>query len=162
MGAPSTTVRRSTRSTSRSVASSSSNASSSTSNNNSDNESDIHQLSVSTPPSSGPNTPTVAKHIKEIPKIVTRNDFSVLYEPWTVTNFYKKLDWVHMLGLVFMPIYGFWAAFTFVPLVTKTAVFAVAYYFFTGLGITAGKTISIIYFSCISMYPMDIVMYGGC
>lgn len=70
---------------------------------------------------------------------MTRNDFSVLSEPWTVTNFYKKLDWVHMLGLVFMPIYGFWAAYTFVPLVTKTAVFAVAYYFFTGLGITAGK-----------------------
>ncbi|KAF9322311.1 hypothetical protein BG003_003322 [Podila horticola] len=134
MGSPSTTVRRSTRATSRSVASSSN----STSNSSSDNESDIHQLSVSTAPSSGPSTPTVAKHVKEIPKIVTKNDFSVLYEPWSVTNFYKKLDWVHMLGLVFMPIYGFWAAATFVPLVTKTAVFAVAYYFFTGLGITAG------------------------
>lgn len=134
MGSQTTPIRRSTRSTSRT-----SGNSTSTSSNTSDNESDIHQLSVSSPPSSAPSTPTVAKHVKKIPKIVTKNDFSVLSEPWTVTNFYKKLDWVHMLGLVFMPIYGFWAAYTFVPLVTKTAVFAVAYYFFTGLGITAGK-----------------------
>jgi len=83
----------------------------------------------------------VAKHVEKIPEITTKNDFSVLNEPWKLTNFYKKLDWVHVLGLVFMPIYGFYMAFTSVPLQQKTAIFAVVYYFFTGLGITAGKCV---------------------
>ncbi|GJJ78835.1 stearoyl-CoA desaturase (Delta-9 desaturase) [Entomortierella parvispora] len=83
-------------------------------------------------------TVKVVKHEEKIPEITTKNDFSVLSEPWKLTNFYKKLDWVHVLGLVFMPIYGFYMAFTSVPLQQKTAVFVVAYYFFTGLGITAG------------------------
>ncbi|KAF9080064.1 hypothetical protein BGX23_002719 [Mortierella sp. AD031] len=84
-------------------------------------------------------SPAIAKHIKEIPKVSTKNDFSVLNEPWTVWNWYKKLDWVHVLGLIFMPIYGFYMAYASVGLQQKTAVFATAYYFFTGLGITAGK-----------------------
>ncbi|OAQ21996.1 hypothetical protein K457DRAFT_1751130, partial [Linnemannia elongata AG-77] len=63
----------------------------------------------------------------------------VLNEPWTVWNWYKKPDWVHVLGLVFMPIYGFYMAYTSVALQQKTAIFSVLYYFFTGLGITAGK-----------------------
>ncbi|ORZ26360.1 putative stearoyl-CoA desaturase [Lobosporangium transversale] len=78
------------------------------------------------------------KHIEEIPKINTKADFSVLYEPWSIHNFYKKIDWVHVLPLIFMPIYGFYTALTSVPLQQKTAIFAVGYFVFTGLGITAG------------------------
>ncbi|KAF9279285.1 hypothetical protein BGZ68_008031 [Mortierella alpina] len=117
-------------------------SSSSSSNSDCSDSEAIGRLSISSAASvtslEDSSSPVIAKHIKEIPKITTKNDFSVLYEPWTITNFYKKLDWVHMLGLVFMPIYGFYMAFTSVPLQQKTAVFAVAYYFFTGLGITAG------------------------
>ncbi|KAG0216547.1 hypothetical protein BGX28_000061 [Mortierella sp. GBA30] len=130
---------RTTRSASKNKHPRSSSSSSSSSSDCSDSEA-LDRLSISSSTSlEDLSTPVVATHAKEIPKIATKNDFSVLNEPWTIGNFYKKLDWVHVLGLVFMPIYGFYMAFTSIALQQKTAVFAVAYYFFTGLGITAGK-----------------------
>lgn len=151
MGSLTTPVQRATRSSVKRTttnSTSTSNSSSNSSSDCSDSEAVVERLSISRASSisslddvESTTTPAakVAKHTEKIPEITTKNDFSVLNEPWTLFNFYKKLDWVHVLGLVFMPLYGFYAAFAFVPLEQKTAIFAVAYYFFTGLGITAGK-----------------------
>ncbi|KAI8594393.1 hypothetical protein EDD21DRAFT_421787, partial [Dissophora ornata] len=138
MGSLTEPTKRATRSTVKTTTTTTTTATSSSSNSSDLSDSDIvDSLSVVSSASSVADSPVIAKHVKEMPKIATKNDFSVLYEPWTIGNFYKKLDWVHVLGLVFMPIYGFYMAFTSVPLQQKTAIFSVLYYFFTGLGITA-------------------------
>ncbi|KAF2761846.1 stearoyl-CoA desaturase [Pseudovirgaria hyperparasitica] len=58
-------------------------------------------------------------------------------EPWTRSNWYKHINWLNVIFVVLIPLYGFIATF-FVPLRLYTAIFAVFYYFNTGLGITAG------------------------
>ncbi|CEJ88180.1 Putative Acyl-CoA desaturase 1 [[Torrubiella] hemipterigena] len=57
--------------------------------------------------------------------------------PMTWSNWYKQVNWLNTTFVVFLPISGFIAAY-FVPLQLYTAIFAVVYYFNTGLGITAG------------------------
>lgn len=52
--------------------------------------------------------------------------------PWV-----KQINWLNVILIVLVPLYGCLQAF-WVPLQTKTAVWAVVYYFMTGLGITAG------------------------
>ena len=59
-------------------------------------------------------------------------------EPITKANWYKHVNWLNVTLIVGVPIYGLIAAY-WTPLQWKTAVWAVAYYFMTGLGITAGK-----------------------
>jgi hypothetical protein len=49
----------------------------------------------------------------------------------------SRLDWLHVPLLVSTPLIALYG-FATVPLRWETAAFAVAYYFFTGLGITAG------------------------
>lgn len=49
----------------------------------------------------------------------------------------SRLDWLHVPLLVSTPLIALYGIAT-VPLRWETAAFAVAYYFFTGLGITAG------------------------
>lgn len=58
--------------------------------------------------------------------------------PLTRQNWYKHVNWLNVTLIVGIPIYGCIQAF-WVPLQLKTAIWAVVYYFFTGLGITAGK-----------------------
>ena len=57
--------------------------------------------------------------------------------PITKTNWYKHVNWLNVTLIVFIPIYGCVQAI-WTPLYLKTAIFAVLYYFATGLGITAG------------------------
>jgi stearoyl-CoA desaturase (delta-9 desaturase) len=57
--------------------------------------------------------------------------------PITRANWYKHVNWLNVFLIVGIPIYGLIAAI-WTPLVWKTAVFTVLYYFATGLGITAG------------------------
>ena len=59
--------------------------------------------------------------------------------PITKKNWYKHVNWLNVTLIIGIPIYGCIAAF-WVPLQWKTCLFAVAYYFATGLGITAGET----------------------
>lgn len=59
-------------------------------------------------------------------------------QPTTLRELYKQIDWLNALLIVGIPLYGCVQAF-WVPLRPATAAFAVAYYFLTGLGITAGK-----------------------
>lgn len=58
--------------------------------------------------------------------------------PLTRHNWYKHVNWLNVSLIIGIPIYGCIQAF-WVPLQLKTAIWAVVYYFFTGLGITAGK-----------------------
>ena len=53
--------------------------------------------------------------------------------PWV-----QQINWLNVTLIVLIPLYGCVQAY-WVPLQTKTAVWAVVYYFMTGLGITAGE-----------------------
>ena len=58
--------------------------------------------------------------------------------PLTRANWYKHVNWLNVFLIVGIPLYGCVQAL-WTPLMWQTALFAVAYYFMTGLGITAGK-----------------------
>ncbi|GKZ20894.1 stearoyl-CoA 9-desaturase [Aspergillus brasiliensis] len=57
--------------------------------------------------------------------------------PITLGNWHKHVNWLNMTLIVLVPLYGCIQAL-WTPLQLKTAIWAVAYYFFTALGITAG------------------------
>lgn len=59
--------------------------------------------------------------------------------PITKATWYKHVNWLNVTLIVGIPLYGCIQAF-WVPLQWKTAAWAVAYYFMTGLGITAGMS----------------------
>lgn len=56
----------------------------------------------------------------------------------TRQNWYKHVNWLNVTLIIGVPVYGCIQAL-WVPLQLKTAIWAVIYYFFTGLGITAGE-----------------------
>jgi stearoyl-CoA desaturase (Delta-9 desaturase) len=58
-------------------------------------------------------------------------------QAFTLTNWYKHINWINTTIIVLFPLYGLMAV-PFVPLKAKTALFAFVYYYFSGLGITAG------------------------
>lgn len=62
--------------------------------------------------------------------------------PITKSNWYKHINWLNVTLIVGIPLYGCIQAF-WVPLQWRTALFAVVYYFMTGLGVTAGKLYSL-------------------
>jgi hypothetical protein len=86
---------------------------------------------ASQPPSgmAKPSDPTRKKYDPKKPHITE--------EPITRSNWYKHVNWLNVTLIVGVPIYGLIAAY-WTPLQLKTAIWAVAYYFMTGLGITAG------------------------
>jgi len=57
--------------------------------------------------------------------------------PITKHNWYKHVDWLNCFFILGIPALGCVAAF-WTPLQWKTAIWAVVYYYWTGLGITAG------------------------
>ena len=69
----------------------------------------------------------------------------IIDQPWTLSNWHKHLNWLHVSILVGVPLLGLYGWFT-TQLQTKTLVWAVIYYFMTGLGITAGTFASVFYF----------------
>jgi stearoyl-CoA desaturase (Delta-9 desaturase) len=58
-------------------------------------------------------------------------------EPITRSNWYKHVNWLNVALIVGLPMYGLIAAY-WTPLQLKTVIWAIAYYFMTSLGITAG------------------------
>lgn len=58
--------------------------------------------------------------------------------PMTWQNWYKHVDWLNSVFILFIPLAGLVASY-WVPLTLPTAIFSIVYYFNTGLGITAGK-----------------------
>jgi stearoyl-CoA desaturase (delta-9 desaturase) len=57
--------------------------------------------------------------------------------PFTWQNWHQHVNWLNTVFICLIPLAGLISTF-WVPLYRKTAVFAVIYYFNTGLGITAG------------------------
>ncbi|KAF2489278.1 delta-9 fatty acid desaturas-like protein [Lophium mytilinum] len=57
--------------------------------------------------------------------------------PMTRKNWYKHVDWLNTFFIIGIPMMGLVAAW-WTPLQFKTAIWTVIYYFWTGLGITAG------------------------
>jgi stearoyl-CoA desaturase (delta-9 desaturase) len=57
--------------------------------------------------------------------------------PITWGNWYKHVNWLNTFFIIGVPMLGLIGAY-WVPLRMKTLVFSVLYYFYTGLGITAG------------------------
>lgn len=60
----------------------------------------------------------------------------------TWSNLHKHINWLNTTLIIIIPIIGFISAY-WVPLQLYTAIFAVFYYFTTGMGITAGKTLPV-------------------
>jgi len=58
-------------------------------------------------------------------------------QPITLGNWYKHVNWLHAVLLTTTPILAIYGLFT-TELWYKTAIWTVIYYYFTGLGITAG------------------------
>ncbi|BFZ62916.1 stearoyl-CoA 9-desaturase [Saitoella coloradoensis] len=61
----------------------------------------------------------------------------IIDQPWTRDNWYQHFNWLNVGVLSLPPLLGLYGLL-YVPLQMKTAVWAVVYYFMTGLGITAG------------------------
>lgn len=59
-------------------------------------------------------------------------------QPITWGNWYQHVNWLNTTFIIFVPLIGFISMY-WVRLHPYTAIFAVIYYFNTGLGITAGK-----------------------
>lgn len=58
-------------------------------------------------------------------------------KPFTLSNWYQHINWINTTIIAIIPFLGF-LSIPFVSLNGKTALWAFIYYFFTGLGITAG------------------------
>jgi stearoyl-CoA desaturase (Delta-9 desaturase) len=69
--------------------------------------------------------PTTKPHISEL--------------PFTFTNWHKHINWLNTNTVIVLPIIGLIASF-YTPLRRETLFAAIAYYFITGLGITAGAS----------------------
>ncbi|KAJ5161943.1 hypothetical protein N7492_007335 [Penicillium capsulatum] len=66
-----------------------------------------------------------------------RQKLHITDQPITLGNWYRHVNWINTTLILIVPIIGCVAAF-FTPLRIPTALWAVLYYFWTGLGITAG------------------------
>lgn len=69
--------------------------------------------------------------------------------PITLKNWYKEINIISTLALTVVPALAFYGAAT-VAVDTRTVVWAFIYYFFSGLGITAGELNHFIY-----LFPND-------
>lgn len=58
-------------------------------------------------------------------------------KPVTLGNWYQHVNWVNTTLILIVPVGGLIAA-CYTPLRAATAAWAILYYFWTGLGITAG------------------------
>lgn len=58
-------------------------------------------------------------------------------QPITWGNWWQHVNWLNVTLIILIPMCGLIGSY-WVPLRLKTAIFAVVYYFHTGLGITAG------------------------
>lgn len=96
---------------------------------------------MAAPPSFASQAPSSMAKASETPRS-TRSESSKLHiteTPITKANWYKHVNWLNVFFIIGIPLMGCVTAF-WTPLQWKTAVFAVVYYFMTGLGITAGKS----------------------
>lgn len=64
--------------------------------------------------------------------------------PITWRNWYQHVNWLSVFFIIVIPLMGFIAAYHY-PLQRATAAFAIFYYFNTGLGITAGAYVKVLW-----------------
>ncbi|OLL21732.1 Acyl-CoA desaturase [Neolecta irregularis DAH-3] len=64
-------------------------------------------------------------------------ELNIANQPFTLTNWYKKMNWISTIALIFPPVFGIYGFFT-TPIDSRTFLWSVIWYFCTGLGITAG------------------------
>ena len=81
------------------------------------------------------NTPRRSRHEGSKPHITEM--------PLTRANWYHHVNWLNVFFIIIIPLYGCIAAW-WTPLRWETAIWAVVYYFMTGLGITAGESGSVL------------------
>lgn len=102
----------------------------------------LPSLTMASQASAMPTAAMNAAKPAEIPRPARRVETKrphITEEPVTRANWYKHVNWLNITLIVGLPIYGLIAAY-WTPLRWQTAIFAVAYYFATGLGITAGES----------------------
>lgn len=58
-------------------------------------------------------------------------------KPWTLSNWPEHINWLNMVLVVFIPMFGFYSAVYYPPQL-KTAVLGIILYVFSGISITAG------------------------
>jgi stearoyl-CoA desaturase (delta-9 desaturase) len=58
--------------------------------------------------------------------------------PITMSNWYKHVNWLNTFFIIGVPALGLIGSY-WVQLQMKTLLFSIVYYYYTGLGITAGK-----------------------
>ena len=63
--------------------------------------------------------------------------------PITRKNWHQHVNWLNCTFILGIPLYGCIQAF-WVPLQLETAIWAIAYYYITGLGVTAGLLTSFV------------------
>ncbi|CAB5375913.1 stearic acid desaturase [Rhizophagus irregularis] len=83
--------------------------------------------------------PTEPEEISQNPFYLNERPkrWNIRDDPITWSNWYKHINWLHTPLLIGIPAIGLYGAFT-TKLTVYTAIWAVIYYFITGLGITAG------------------------
>ena len=69
--------------------------------------------------------------------VVVASKGHISSHPMTIQNWYKHVNWINCTGIVIFPFIGICLSFN-TPLRQSTFAWAIIYYFFTGLGITAG------------------------
>lgn len=62
-------------------------------------------------------------------------------EVMTLSNWHKQVNWLNFTLVIVVPMWGLVQSF-WVPLCSKTAIWAIVYYFMCGLGITAGRELA--------------------
>ncbi|EGO59931.1 acyl-CoA desaturase 1 [Neurospora tetrasperma FGSC 2508] len=80
--------------------------------------------------------------------------------PITWGNWYKHVNWLNTTFIIFVPLAGLISAY-WVPAQTKTILFSIAYYYFAGLGITAGYHRLWAHTSYKATLPLKIVLAAG-
>lgn len=68
-------------------------------------------------------------------EILTIPDIDITDQPITWANWYQHVNWLNTYFIIMVPMVGLISSY-WVSLQLKTAIFAVAYYFFAGLGIS--------------------------
>jgi stearoyl-CoA desaturase (delta-9 desaturase) len=99
------------------------------------------QPAVASSSSSSPYLSSSASVASSSTASIKSNDPKKLHitdHPITKSNWYKHVNWLNVVFIILIPLYGCVSAYS-TPLRVPTAIFAVLYYFMTGLGITAGK-----------------------
>jgi hypothetical protein len=80
------------------------------------------------------------------PSMFPSKKIHIADQPMTLSNWHQHISWINVIFVAGIPLFGIIMAYS-TPLLLKTALWALFYYFLTGLGITAGTFLAVIPFS---------------